>query len=255
MDIKQDNSIPINANELVAHRGYRGKYPENTFLSLNKAIEHGALFIELDVQFSKDKLPIIYHDTSLKRVSGQEGSVFDLNRDVLTTVSAFEPARFGEQFVDEKIAPLEALVDILLQNPPVIAFVEIKDESISHCGRELMLQEIQRILEPVAGQTVIMSFDFQLAIMARESDWPLVGVVLERWEDLESEETLQAVPDFIYVDHEIIPEDYNLHDSPALSEATLVAYEVTDRALGYKLLAQGVDMLETYEIEALMAPD
>jgi hypothetical protein len=38
-----------------------------------------------------------------------------------------------------------------------------------------------------------------------------------------------------------------------LSDATLVAYEVSDRALGYRLLARGVDMLETYELEDLMA--
>jgi glycerophosphoryl diester phosphodiesterase len=255
MNFKQHNSTPINANELVAHRGYRGKYPENTILSLNKAIDHGALFIELDVQFSKDKLPIIYHDTNLTRVSGQDSSVFDLNRDTLIAFAAFEPERLGEQFIDEKIAPLEALVDVLLKNPPVIAFVEIKDESINHCGRELMLQEVKRILEPVAEQTVIMSFDVQLSIMAREADWPLVGVVLQCWEDLESEETQQAAPDFIYVDHAIIPDDYDLYTSDALSEATLVAYEVSDRALGYKLLARGVDMLETYEIEMLMAAD
>ena len=255
MDLEQVNPMPINANELVAHRGYRGKYPENTILSLNKAVEHGALFIELDVQFSQDKLPIIYHDTNLSRVSGQDTSVFELNRDSLLAIAAFEPGRFGDKFSDETIAPLEALVATLQQNPPVIAFVEIKDESIFHCGRELMLQEIQRILEPVAEQTVIMSFDYQLAIMVRESNWPLVGVVLKYWEDLESDEIQKAAADFIYVDHGIIPENYNLYDSAALSDATLVAYEVSDRALGYTLLARGVDMLETYELEHLMASD
>lgn len=255
MDLEQAAPITINANELVAHRGYRGKYPENTILSLNKAIEHGALFIELDVQFSKDKLPIIYHDTDLKRVSDQDGSVFESNRDSLLAISAFEPGRLGNRFIDETIAPLEALVDTLQRNPPVIAFVEIKEESIEHCSRELMLHTIQGILAPVAEQTVIMSFDYLLAIMARESHWPLVGLVLKCWADLESQAVGDAAADFIYVDHEIIPENYNLHSSDALNDATLVAYEVSDRALGYRLLARGVDMLETYELEDLMAHD
>ena len=71
MDLETFSASPINANELVAHRGFRGKYPENTILSITKAIEAGALFVELDVQFSEDKLPIIYHDSELSRVSGE----------------------------------------------------------------------------------------------------------------------------------------------------------------------------------------
>ena len=47
---------------LVAHRGLQARYPENTILGFNKAIEQGAKFIELDIQFSKDCLPVIYHD-------------------------------------------------------------------------------------------------------------------------------------------------------------------------------------------------
>ena len=38
-----------------AHRGYSGKYPENTMLAFKKAVEAGADGIELDVQLSKEK--------------------------------------------------------------------------------------------------------------------------------------------------------------------------------------------------------
>ena len=55
-----------------------------------------------------------------------------------------------------------------------------------------------------------MSFDYELCAKARASDWPLVGVVLEAWQDLESDRIQQIEPDFIYVDHEIIPENYDL---------------------------------------------
>jgi len=50
------------------------------------------------------------------------------------------PIDWGTRYADETIAPLEALVAVLVRNPAVIAFVEIKDESIAHCGREAMLQ-------------------------------------------------------------------------------------------------------------------
>ena len=40
--------------KVYGHRGYSGKYPENTMLAFKKAVEVGADGIEMDVQLSKD---------------------------------------------------------------------------------------------------------------------------------------------------------------------------------------------------------
>jgi hypothetical protein len=61
------------------------------------------------------------------------------------------------------------------------------------------------------------------------------------------------LPDYIYTDYKIIPTKYDLHNSPQLAKARLVAYEVGTAELGQALLARGVDMLETFEIEALLS--
>ena len=45
----------ISIQQLVAHRGLQCEYPENTALSVSKAIAAGALFIEIDIQLSRDK--------------------------------------------------------------------------------------------------------------------------------------------------------------------------------------------------------
>jgi glycerophosphoryl diester phosphodiesterase len=63
----------FNIDILVAHRGLQSRFPENTLLALKKAIDMGAKYIELDIQFSNDCLPIIYHDHNLQRVSAIEG--------------------------------------------------------------------------------------------------------------------------------------------------------------------------------------
>ncbi len=66
----------IHPSKLVAHReAFRRSTRRTLRCLLIKAIEAGALFIELDVQFSGDRLPIIYHDSDLQRVSGRSGSV------------------------------------------------------------------------------------------------------------------------------------------------------------------------------------
>ena len=244
----------IHPSQLVAHRGYQARYPENTALSLSKAIEAGALFIELDIQFSEDQLPVICHDTDLQRMSGRSGSVLTMSRAELMDCPAYEPQRLGDAFIDEKISSLEALVDILQANPEVTAFVELKEESIEHCSRALIIASVTEILQPVAEQTVLMSFDYALAIAARETGWPQVGVVLQSWDDLESAQVALAKPDYIYSNYRNIPEDCDLSSIKALHNVVLVTYEVASQELGQQLLARQVDMLETFEIEAMQSP-
>jgi glycerophosphoryl diester phosphodiesterase len=63
----------IPAGKLIAHRGYQRHYPENSPLAIEKAIECGALFFEIDVQFSADGIPLLYHDDHLKTHIRQKG--------------------------------------------------------------------------------------------------------------------------------------------------------------------------------------
>ena len=70
---------------LVAHRGLQSRYPENTILALKKAIECGAKYIELDIQFSSDCLPVIYHDIEKNNKYINEFSVEELKKlDILS---------------------------------------------------------------------------------------------------------------------------------------------------------------------------
>src|SRR5207244_2240185 len=54
--------------DLVAHRGYALRYPENTLVALDAAIRAGAKYVELDVQLSKDGFPVLMHDKTLARM-------------------------------------------------------------------------------------------------------------------------------------------------------------------------------------------
>ena len=52
-----------------AHRGFCGKYPENTMLAFRKAVEAGVDGIELDVQLTKDGHVVIIHDETVNRTT------------------------------------------------------------------------------------------------------------------------------------------------------------------------------------------
>ena len=58
-----------------AHRGFSGKYPENTLLAFEKAVEAGAQGIELDVQLTKDGEIVIIHDETIDCTTDGKGEV------------------------------------------------------------------------------------------------------------------------------------------------------------------------------------
>lgn len=67
----------------IAHRGYSGKFDENTMLAFKKAIEYKADGIETDVQLSKEGIPVIIHDETLDRTTNGHGFVKDYTLDEL----------------------------------------------------------------------------------------------------------------------------------------------------------------------------
>ena len=126
--------------------------------------------------------------------------------------------------------------------------LELKEESIVHCGREVMLESVMAILASVKPQVVLISYDYLLVEAARKAQWSQVGVVLKQWQDLETNIVKDIDADYIFVDHEKLPQQITNLDT---IEGVLVAYEVGDIALGKELIKKGVSMLETFELERL----
>lgn len=50
----------------IAHRGYRAYFPENTLFAFQAALGRFDMF-EFDVQYTKDMVPVIFHDEDLLR--------------------------------------------------------------------------------------------------------------------------------------------------------------------------------------------
>ena len=63
---------------VTAHRGFSGRYPENTILAFEKAFETGADLIEFDLRLTKDGVPIVSHDATLKRVYNEDIKIASL---------------------------------------------------------------------------------------------------------------------------------------------------------------------------------
>ncbi len=66
-----------------AHRGASEYCPENTMMSFYVGAYMGANGIETDVQITRDGVLVLFHDETLMRVTGEEGSVADYTYDEL----------------------------------------------------------------------------------------------------------------------------------------------------------------------------
>lgn len=95
--------------EVTAHRGASVKYPENSMSAFEGAVELGADWIELDVQQTGDGKIIVMHDTNLKRTTGKNKNIWDMDYDDIAKLECGK--WFSKDFKGEKIPLLEEVVE------------------------------------------------------------------------------------------------------------------------------------------------
>ena len=52
----------------IGHRGFPGRFPENTILSISEAFKAGANIAETDLQLTKDEEIVLFHDKTVDRI-------------------------------------------------------------------------------------------------------------------------------------------------------------------------------------------
>ncbi len=72
---------------VIGHRGAMGHAPENTLLSVEKALELGASWVEVDVQAVDGHL-VVFHDIRLERVTSGRGYVAEQSFSYLRSLDA-----------------------------------------------------------------------------------------------------------------------------------------------------------------------
>lgn len=125
----------------LAHRGFSGKYPENTKIAFLKAIEYSDCDgFETDVHMTKDgKLVIIHDDTVDRTVLNGKGYIKDLTSDELLKMDF--GSHKGSEFSGEKIIFLDELLQIVKDNKKFIN-LELKNNYIFYPGLEKMVMDM-----------------------------------------------------------------------------------------------------------------
>lgn len=121
---------------LYAHRGLhdnRGEAPENSLRAFRKAVEAG-FGIELDIQMTKDDIPVVFHDFTLKRICDAEGKVCDYTYEELQ--------QFRLCNSDQTIPKFEDVLKCVDGRVPLIVELKIEaaDTSICSAGDSLLAE-------------------------------------------------------------------------------------------------------------------
>ena len=70
---KEGNTFPL----IGGHRGCLCEAQENTIPAMEKGLERGASYLEIDVQLTRDHIPVIFHDIDTLDKTGRPGFVHD----------------------------------------------------------------------------------------------------------------------------------------------------------------------------------
>ncbi|MBP3926044.1 MAG: glycerophosphodiester phosphodiesterase [Clostridium sp.] len=127
--------------KVYAHRGYSGRYPENTMLAFQKAAETGCYGIENDVQLTKDGQVVIIHDEKIDRTTDGTGYVRDYTLEELQKFNA--AALWNGKYGFQKIPTLEEYCE-WVKDHDLVTNIEIKSSVYYYAELEEKTLELVR---------------------------------------------------------------------------------------------------------------
>lgn len=250
----------------IAHRGYSGKFDENTMLAFKKAIEYGADGIETDVQLSKDGIPVIMHDETLDRTTDGSGFLKDYTfkeLKKLRTKSVGDVAarkkrpndnynskeiEYFEKNQGEEIPALRELLELVASSELKVLNLELKNSIIEYEGME---KKVLKMIDEykLKDRIIISSFNHMSLVKIRKMDKDIVLGAL-------TDSTLANVPKYlndikVQCYHPFFPSILNKEYNKEIREAGIKInpYTVNTEEYMKMVIEAGTDSVITNEVE------
>jgi glycerophosphoryl diester phosphodiesterase len=236
--------------EIIAHRGYSARAPENTLAALEAAVAAGADAVEFDISTAACGTPVLFHDPMLSRTTNGVGPLRRRTLEQLKTLDAgkwFDPRFAGERIpsFEEALRALKGRVGRIYAE--VKGFRELEDTD-----RMVRLTREAGML----GDVIFISMNWTLLDRMRGQLPTLaIGYVVE--EQARLEEAIQRsrgdAAAMVDVRADVLAastaELARLHD-----QGTKVgAWTVDEPAEAARLLGLGVRRVTTNQVDALLA--
>ncbi len=156
--LKKHKDIPAFQGRFYAHRGLfdnQTDHPENSLKAFQRAIDHG-YGIEMDVQLTKDNIPVVIHDDTIDRVVfNHTGKVCDYTYEELKTFHLCDS--------QQTIPTMQEFLDLVRGQVPVIIEYKVKESDTEL----LVCQIVNKMLEQYEGLYCIESFNPRVPLWYR----------------------------------------------------------------------------------------
>lgn len=244
-------------DKLIAHRGDQSRFPENTLESIQAALQAGALFVETDVQLSKNATPWLFHDRDMARLTGEPGAIHQLTDEEIRKRCICK---------DYAIPGLGEVRELLKDFPEVTLFVEAKRIALDQFGNQLMFDRIGETVGSGRDRCPLISFSWPFVTYALRHGWPQTGGVFDEKSPpsplldkggsqipapLEKEEPGSDLPQYMFLHIPLLKRNPQWR----FPDMKLAAYETSDPKLAAELLKNGVDLVETDQFSKLIEHD
>ena len=145
----------------IGHRG-SDLGVENTLEAVKGAIDSGADFAEVDIQLTKDQVPVAAHDDNLSRMAGRFKNINSLTLEELQSISL---SQYG---MEGHVPTLEEL--LRLSKGKIRLLIELK--AVSGKEREILVDQILALIEKYDFEKdcILMSLDFDLIQLVRQKN-------------------------------------------------------------------------------------
>lgn len=236
--------------EIIAHRGYSTRAPENTLAAVEIAIRAGADAIEWDVHVAACGTPVLFHDANLSRTTNGVGPI---RSHTLVQLQMLDAGRwFGAGFAGEKIPSLADALE-LTKGRVRRVYTEIKG------FREL--EDLYRMVDIVreADRTidhVFISLDWAILDHIAERDpTARIGYIVDLPErcDEALERATSNNRSLIDFDYRLMIDRAELVKRATDQGVAVAVWTVDDSAEAQILRDAGVTRFTTNQVEALLA--
>lgn len=145
----------------IGHRG-SDLGVENTLEAVKGAIDSGADFAEVDIQLTKDQVPVAAHDDNLSCMAGRSENINRLTLEELQSVSL---SQYG---MEGQVPTLEELLQ--LSQGKTRLLIELK--AVSGKEKEILVDQILSLIEKYDFQKdcLLMSLDYELVQLIHQKN-------------------------------------------------------------------------------------
>jgi glycerophosphoryl diester phosphodiesterase len=240
----------ISEIEVIAHRGFSARAPENTLAAIRAALDARADAVEFDLHVAADGTPVLIHDASLGRTTNGVGPV---RRRTLGQLRALDAGSwFAPAFEGERIPTLaEALEEV--RGRATRAYAEVKGyRELEDLDRMVDITRDLGMLE----RTTFISLDWRTVerIHGRD-DATTIGYVVDTVERFPEalDRAIVRGRAIVDLDAEVVLASPSVVDECHREGVPTAVWTVNDEATADRMIHAGIPRLTTDEVETIVA--